>query len=136
MPDTEIRTTALKKRQIKYTHSEDLLNRYQNYIRKTWCVLNNITGRSHDKTTISDTFIVNGDQVNDKTMIANEFCSYFTNIGRQYAEAIPRSMKSPESYVGNSPNLKTMYLTPTGPREIEQIIKSFKTNKSTLETVV
>ena len=40
-------------------------------------------------------------------------------------------MKSPESYLGNSPNLNTMYFTPTGPREIEQIIKSFKTKKST-----
>ena len=56
-----------------------------------------------------------GDQVNDETVIANDFCSYFTNIGRQYAEAIPRSMKSPESYLGNSPNLNTMYFTPTGP---------------------
>ena len=75
-------------------------------------MLSNITGRSRDKTTISDTFIVNGDKVNDKTVLANEFCSYFTNIGRQYAEAIPRSMKSPELdiHVGNSPNLNTMYV--------------------------
>ena len=97
-------------------------------------MLNNITGRSHDKTMISDTFIVNGDQVDDETVIANEFYSYFTNIGRQYAEAIPKSMKSPESYLGNSPNLNTMYFTPTGPREIETIIKSFKTKKAGVMT--
>ena len=55
-------TYNIIKRQTKYTHYEDLLNicRYQNDIRKTWRVLNNITGRSRDKTTISDTLIVNG----------------------------------------------------------------------------
>ena len=83
-------TYNIIKRQTKYTHYEDLLNKHENDIRKTLRVLNNIAGRSHDKTTISDTFIVNGDQVNNKTVIANEFCSYFTNIGRQYAEAIPK----------------------------------------------
>ena len=31
-------------------------------------------------------------------------------------------MKSPKSYLGNSPNLNTMYFTPTGPRD--QIKKS------------
>ena len=53
-------------------------------------------------------------------------------------------MKSPESYLGNSPNLSTMYFTPTGPREIENIITYIKTKKygwwrdkyAYLETVV
>ena len=50
-------TYNIIKRQTKYTRYENLLNRYQNDIRKTWRVLNNITGRSHDTTTISDTFV-------------------------------------------------------------------------------
>ena len=36
-------------------------------------------------------------------------------------------MKSPELYLGNLFNLYIMYFTPTGPREIKNIIKSFKT---------
>ncbi len=62
--------------------------------------------------------------------ISNGFCSYFTNIGRRYAETIPNSIKSITSYLGNTPNPSTMYFTPTGPNEVREIINSFKTKKS------
>ena len=73
-----------------------------------------------------------GSRSTDKTLIANEFCSYFTTIGKQYAEAIPKSNKSPSHYLGNKPNASTMYLFPhTNAGEISKIIKSFQTKKST-----
>ena len=74
---------------------------------------------------------MNGDKITDEVVISNEFCSYFTNIGKQYADAIPTSSKTPKAYLGNAPNPSTMYLTPTGPNEIISIIKSFQTKKST-----
>ncbi len=119
------------KRHAKDSYYENLLNKYNGDIRKTWRVLNNITGRAHAKSPTSDTFMVNGEKVYDRTVIADEFCSYFTNIGKQYAEHIPRSRKSPKAYLGNAPNPSTMYFAPTGPNEICNIIKSFKTKKST-----
>ena len=100
-------------------------------MRKTWKVLNSITGHIRHNKSISDTFLVNGDNITDEVVIANEFCSYFTNIRKQYADAIPTSSKTPKSYMGNAPNPSTMYLTPTGPNEISSIIKSFQTKKST-----
>ena len=39
---------------------------------------------------LSDMFIVNGEKYTDKVKIAHGFCSFFTDIGKQYAEAMPR----------------------------------------------
>ena len=119
------------KRPAKDSYYENLLTKYQTDVRKTWKVLNSITGHIGHNKSISDTFLVNGDKITDEVVIANEFCSYFTNIRKQYAEAIPTSSKIPKSYLDNAPNPSSMYLTPTGPNEISSIIKSFQTKKST-----
>ena len=93
-------------------------------------MLNVITGRASDKTSCIDAFMVNGNPITDKTQIANEFCTYFANIGKQYAEAIPPSRKTSKSYVTTAPNPKSLYFNPTDPFEINKIIRSFKAKKS------
>ena len=60
--------------QIQQQYSQNMANSEQYY----WCLC--------DKTGISDTFDVNGEQISDKNLIANHFCSYFTNIGKIYAK--------------------------------------------------
>ena len=49
------------KRHSKNIYCEILLNKYNKDIRKTWQVLNTITGRVHGKSGISDTFVINGE---------------------------------------------------------------------------
>ena len=70
-------------------------------------------------------------QTNSKADISDQFCSYFTNIGRVYANAIPKSTKSFDAFLGNNPNPSSMYFIPTGPNEIIKILKSCKAKKST-----
>ena len=118
------------KRQTKYNYFEALLSEYQADIRKTWRVLNVITGRANDKTSCTDAFKVNGNSITNKKDIANEFCTYFSNIGKQYAEEIPPSRKTSKSYLTSEPNSKSIYFNPTDPFEIQKIIKSFKAKKS------
>ena len=119
------------KRDTKIQHYDKLLSKYNTNIRKTWQILNNITGRLRDKTGISDTFVVNGEQISDKNLIANHFCSYFTNIGKTYASSMPKSDKLFNSYLGSKPNPSSLYFTPTGPTEIITILKACKAKKST-----
>ena len=61
------------KRHSKNIYYENLLNKYNKDIRKTWQVLNTITGRVHDKSGISDTFVINGERIYDKTHILVEY---------------------------------------------------------------
>ena len=122
------------KRDTKIQHYDKLLSKYNTNIRKTWQILNNITGRLRDKTGISDTFVVNGEQISDENLIANHFCSYFTNIGKTYASSIPKSDKLFNSYLGSKPNPSSLYFTPTGPTEIITILKACKAKKAQVMT--
>ena len=60
------------KRHSKNIYYENLLNKYNKDIRKTWQVLNTITGRVHDKSGISDMFVINGERIYDKAHIADQ----------------------------------------------------------------
>lgn len=67
--------------------------------RKTWNLLNELTSRKANKTTI-----VNELKYNDKTIassneIANTFNEYFTEIGATLARSIPATSIRPESYL-------------------------------------
>jgi len=74
---------------------------------------------------------VDGRKETDKTVIANGFGKYFSNIGRQFAEVIPPSRHPPEYYIHFPPNKHTMFLSPTDPEEIVTILKSCKNKMTT-----
>ena len=118
------------KRKAKAKYFTDLLQNYANDIRKTWRVLNSITWRKNDKSTISDTFIVDGKKETNKETIANGFGSYFANVGRQFADAIPKANKQPSHYTKCAPNLHSLYLFPTDTNEISKILGKCANKKS------
>ena len=117
------------KRKTKDTFYQDLLHEYRHNIRKTWGVINTLIGRSNDKTSISETFKINNQYINNQELIANEFCSFFTNIGMKYASEIPESKHSHFHYMsGKQPNSMIMNLTDAD--EILTVINSLKSKKS------
>ena len=120
----------LRKRQAKDSYYAMLLHKYDGDIRKQWKVLNSIVGRTKDKSRVSDTFLIEGKKETCCAKIADNFCEYFTNIGKQYAEAIPKSNKLPQQYMNNVPNRDSIFLSPTDPDEILKIIRSFKAKNS------
>ena len=61
----QISLNAIKRR-ARDSYCGDLLAKYQNDIRKTWKVLNNITGLACTRKSLSDTFLVNGEKCTDK----------------------------------------------------------------------
>jgi len=84
---------------------------YKSDIKLTWktikCILNN--GNLNKSVEI---VVINGLPVNDKTIIANKFNEYFTNIGPGLANKIPDSAVSPVSYLkGDYKNSFVMYET-------------------------
>ena len=89
-----------------------------------------MTGRCNDKSTLVETLMINDRAITDTGEIAGEFCSFFSNIGKQYAEAIPNSNRTPHSFLQGQPNRHSAYFTPTGPTEIKSILKSFKSKRS------
>ncbi len=117
------------KRQTKFLYYNDLLQKYRQDIRKTWQVINSLTGRSNDKSGIADKFKINNISVNDPKIISKEFCDFFTNVGIKYANEIPPSKVPFNTYMKNKSNLN-MFLSPTDPYEVCKLINSLKRKHS------
>ena len=68
--------------------------------------------------------------VNDPPKIGNIFNNNFVNVGPNIDKTIPRTKKSPLDYLVNH-NPNSIFLAPVTPPEIEIIINSLNSNKST-----
>ena len=55
---------------------------------------------------------------------------YFANVGRQFADAIPKANKQPSHYTKCAPNLHSLYLFPTDTNEISKILGKCPNKKS------
>ncbi len=117
------------KRKVKFNYYDELLQNYQHNIKKTWGVINSIIGRSNDKSSISDTFKISNKAVTNPSVIANEFCTFFTNIGIKYANEIQPSKVPFDNYMKNKSE-RNMFLSPTDPTEICKLIDSLKNKHS------
>ena len=78
-----------------------LVDRYNGDIAHTWKVSNAIIGK-RKKNEICDTFNVNNIPTIDANEICNAFCSYFTNIGQQYASTIGQATTHSSNYLKGS----------------------------------
>ena len=82
------------KRYARYSYYRDLLEQHRSDIRKTWNIMNSVIGRTRNKSSIPDTFMINNKIESNKQIIAHSFCQYFTNVGKQFADAITPSKHS------------------------------------------
>ena len=71
--------------------------------------MNSVIGRSRNKSSIPDTFMIYNKGESNKQIIADSFCQYFTNIGKQFADAMTPSRHSFESYLKLECNSHSMF---------------------------
>lgn len=115
----------------KQNYYKELLGTYRNDIKNTWRTFNKIIGKTNDKSNISHVFRVDGSLITEEDEIANKFCKYFSEIGKQYADNISASSKSPQYYLGQTPKTNSMFFHPTDPDEINKILTTLKAKTST-----
>ena len=70
----------------------------QGDIKKTWKLMNDLRGKS--KNNIKASFIINGEMVQDRRVIAKEFNVFFSSIARNlntkiYSSTLPNGQKEP-----------------------------------------
>ncbi len=82
-----------------------------------------------NKTKCSQSFQINNETVTDNKLISNEFCNYFSNIGRLQTSNIPNLGNKYQSYLSEL-EPKSMLLSPTDPNEIISILRSLKSKTS------
>ena len=102
-------------------------------MKKTWKIINELRGKR--KTLTKPSFIIDGNLIQDRRQIANEFNIFFTSIAedmnRQTAsDGIP-ILSTPNFYTYMDPRISSsIYFTECSTLEVEDIIKNFDNGKA------
>ena len=104
------------------------LDKYRQNIKKTWDTLNDILGKQR-KPRLADHIKHRGVMVDQDYDIAEIFNSYFASVGSNKCSQIGHTNHDPLKYMKN-PNINSIYLSPTDPGEIAEILKKLKNKLS------
>ena len=114
-------TSDLRNAEIWYYSKQLELNKSD--LPQSWKILKTIIGKGINKTGRKLNFCINGNNVAESELIANEFNEFFTTIGSKLSSTISCNV-SPMSYVDITEH--SIYIYATTPTEVKQIIKSLK----------
>ena len=114
----------------KRNYYADKFTEFKYNTKQTWKVLNNILGRKNN-TIISSRFKIGSTFVSDPSIIANNFNSYFVNVGPNLARDISQTNVGYNHFLQNaiSPQ-NSFFLLPTDHDEITSICKKLNSDSS------
>ena len=118
------------KRNSKQQYYYNIFNDYTNDMRKTWKTINTIIRKQHDKSNVCDTYCIDNAYTDNPDIICNGFCRYLTDVGERFATSIPKSKHNYKHYLDNNACTKSLFMSPTDPIEIKQILSSLKPKTS------
>ena len=108
------------KRKAKIDHYQEKCTKYKNETRKLWNVIKTMTGKKRNRDTMIESLKIGKLLTYDAKLITNTFCKFFANVGKEYANQIPKGDHNIEYYLNKIPqNQQTMFTTPTSKLEIE-----------------
>ena len=94
-------------------------------------MINNISEKNNDKTSIIEYIKVDNIEYYDSRGISSNLCKYFANIGKKLSSKIPRSSKLINEYLSRiNRNEKSLFLRPTCEQEIGNIIEKLPNKNS------
>lgn len=120
------------KRVAKQNYYANLFHQYRNNMRQLWKNINELIGKSNDKTSITSIFNIDGKCTADSKEIVNAFGKYYTNMGPNLAKEIRASRHLPDAYMRSKRhrNPHTLFMAPTNSLEILSILRSTKAKNS------
>ncbi len=118
------------KRKAKSTYFHQKLLEFKCNISKTWQTINQLLGKTKDKSSTINLLTINNNKISDHKDIAEQFASFFKDIGKNQAESIKKGPKSTQNFMENI-NLKpSFYMSPTDVMEVFSTINKIKAKKS------
>lgn len=117
--------------QAKLIYYNTLFERYKYDIKNTWATINDIINKKPKNKVLPASFIINGENVTDKRSIANNFNTFFTNIGPNLARLIDNTNVEPFSDYLATPTDHRFQFTPVNSDIIEKTINKLATKTST-----
>ena len=107
-----------------------LFENHKGDICATWRTLNDIIGKTRDKTSCTS-MNIDGELTNDPAVISNKCCDYFTKVGHNCAAEIPAAKAPFTHHLRNArAHSHSFVLDPITPGEIISIISQMKGKSS------
>ena len=96
-----------------------------------WQIIRKVTNSQNDKSSIVDCLEIHQIKCYKLRLIAEEFASFFSTVGKTYSDVIPNSWKSISEYMNRmNQSTNSMFLSPTTEWEISKIIQALKSKNS------
>ena len=119
---------SIKHKSKKSYYSQKIIE-YKDNAKKTWNVMKELIGKTRkSEPHLPGKLLINEQEVSGKVEIANEFNTFFTNIGAELAKNIPNASRPFESYIK-----KVDTTMPTNSLTVNEVKETFfllKINKS------
>ena len=115
-------------RTSRKSYYTDKLKTVKSNSKSTWAIINDILGKKKTSVT-NNKFVVNGTEITNNKDIAENFNSFFVNIGSNLASRINNDNANFTQFLPQ-PFHKSLFLNPTDPGEIINITKSLNSGKS------
>ena len=118
---------SIRKAKADYYYSR--FEKYKNDMRNTWVTIKEIISRE-SKTNFPESFQINNVLTKDKTIIANEFNTYFANIGYNLASKMKNNSNTTYDDFLSNPSLSSLIFQPITEEIIINIIDKLKSKNS------
>ena len=111
------------KRAMMKKYYSDKSSEYRTNTKKLWELMNSIIGKNKNKGCSISHLTVEGVEIFNKKMIAEEFAKFYSNLGESLASKITPGFKPAENYLCLIPRIvNSLVFSETNATEIEKII--------------
>ena len=118
-------------RRTKCLYYQDMCHTYRAHSKKLWGLINEIAGKINDKSSIIEYIKIDGIRVYNSTKICNAFGNYFSTVGKNFANKIPKSQKSITDYLKKlQSNSESLFFVPTTEDEILKLVRNLPSKTS------
>ena len=118
-------------RLAKVQFYQNMCSEYKTHTKKLWGLINEISGKHSNKTSLIEYLKI--DNVNEYSAkkISDRFAKYFADMGKEFAEKIPKASKSITVYLKLlQSNKSSLFLEPTCEKEIKRIVSTLPSKSS------
>ena len=120
--NTELKRT---KRAAMKLHYNSKCKDHKDNTKKLWQTINHVIRKSNNKTDVIDSLKIDNIQVTNGSLIVNKFAKYYSNVGKNLAQGMPKPKRTIESYLKEvQNNQKSIFLTPVTNLEVKKIINN------------
>ena len=117
-------------RNAKFSYYNNMFLKYKNDSRKSWTLINTLIGNCSSKKKITNIFTVNGVNVSNESAIAENFNSFFSDIGRRQADSIPTFPNNHFANYLNNPASSEFVFQPINESDVLKVLSNFKSKSS------